>query len=103
MKWLPRDGFPATAYDAVVGIEGTNTSLCALYGWARRGQRVYFEAPHNWGKNITLLSSMSVEGMGPSVGRTASIRFGLALVMALAIGAPPAAAQEQTGDGSVVT
>ena len=64
---------------------------------------MYFEAPHNWGKNITLLSSMSVEGMGPSVGRTASIRFGLALVMALAIGAPPAAAQEQTGDGSVVT
>ncbi len=46
---------------------GTNTSLSVLYGWVRRGRRVYFEAPRNWGKNITLLSSMSVEGMGPSL------------------------------------
>lgn len=46
---------------------GTNTSLSVLYGWARRGRRAYFEAPRNWGKNITLLSSMSMEGMGPSL------------------------------------
>lgn len=46
---------------------GTNTSLSPLYGWARRGRRSYFEVPRNWGKNITLLSSMSVEGMGPSL------------------------------------
>ena len=46
---------------------GTNTSLSVLYGWSRRGQRAYFEAPRNWGKNITLLSSMSVEGMGASL------------------------------------
>lgn len=45
----------------------TNTSLSPIYGWSRRGSRVYFEAPRNWGANITLLSSMSMEGMGPSL------------------------------------
>ena len=46
---------------------GTNTSLSPLYGWTRRGRRAYFEAPRNWGANVTLLSSMSLEGMGPSL------------------------------------
>lgn len=45
----------------------TNTSLSPIYGWARRGHRVYFEAPRNWGANVTLLSSMSRSGMGPSM------------------------------------
>lgn len=45
----------------------TNTSLSPIYGWSRRGQRVCFEAPRNWGANVTLLSSMSLEGMGPSM------------------------------------
>jgi transposase len=45
----------------------TNTSLSPIYGWARRGHRAYFEAPRNWGANVTLLSSMSLEGMGPSL------------------------------------
>jgi transposase len=46
---------------------GANTSLSAIYGWARRGQRAYFRAPRNWGANVTLLSSMSRSGMGPSL------------------------------------
>ncbi len=45
----------------------TNTSVSPIYGWSRRGQRVRFEVPRNWGANVTLLSSMSLEGMGPSV------------------------------------
>ena len=45
----------------------TNTSLSPIYGWSRRGQRVRFEAPRNWGANVTLLSSMTLEGMGPSL------------------------------------
>ena len=45
----------------------TNTSLSPIYGWSGRGQRLYFEAPRNWGANVTLLSSMSLEGMGPSL------------------------------------
>jgi transposase len=46
---------------------GANTSLSPIYGWARRGQRAYFRAPRNWGANVTLLSSMSRSGMGPSL------------------------------------
>ena len=45
----------------------TNTSLSPIYGWAHRGHRAYFEAPRNWGANVTLLSSMSLEGMGFSL------------------------------------
>ncbi len=46
---------------------GTNTSLSPLYGWAKKGERAYCSLPRNRGKNTTLLSSMSVEGMGPSL------------------------------------
>ncbi len=46
----------------------TNTSLAHLYGWARKGERAPQKTPRNWGKNITLLSSMSKEqGMGASL------------------------------------
>ncbi len=57
----------------------TNTSLSPIYGWSRRGQRVRFEAPRNWGANISLLSSMTLlEGMGPSLaveGSTTKVVF----------------------------
>ena len=46
---------------------GANVSLLPLYAWSRRGLRARAKAPRNWGKNFTLLSSMSMEGMGPSV------------------------------------
>jgi transposase len=46
---------------------GSNTSLSPLYGWSRVGERLRAQAPKNWGKNVTLLSSMSMRGMGPSV------------------------------------
>ena len=46
---------------------GSNTSLSPLYGWSRVGERLRARAPKNWGKNVTLLCSMSMEGMGPSV------------------------------------
>jgi transposase len=45
----------------------TNTSLAPLYAWSRRGERVRYRAPRNWGTNVTLLSSMSPSGMGPSL------------------------------------
>jgi transposase len=46
----------------------TNTSLAPLYGWARRGERVPQKAPRNWGKNVTLLSSIGKKmGMGASL------------------------------------
>ncbi len=47
---------------------GANTSLSPIYAWSRRGQRAYFlRAPRNWGANLTLLSSMTRDGMGPSL------------------------------------
>src|SRR5688572_1291939 len=46
----------------------TNTSLAPLYAWSRRGERARYRAPRNWGTNVTLLSSMSLSGMGPSLG-----------------------------------
>jgi transposase len=46
---------------------GTNTSLSPLYAWSRRGERAWSSVPRNRGQNTTLLSSMSLEGMGPSM------------------------------------
>ena len=46
---------------------GANISLSPLYGWSRVGERLRAKAPRNWGKNVTLISSMSLAGMGPSV------------------------------------
>jgi transposase len=46
---------------------GANISLVPLYAWSRRGMRAPAKAPRNWGKNVTLLSSMSIKGMGPSL------------------------------------
>ena len=46
----------------------TNTSLAPFYGWARKGERAHQKAPRNWGKNITLISSIGKErGMGASL------------------------------------
>ena len=58
-----------TGPDRLVFVDecGANISLVPLYAWSRRGERVHAKAPRNWGKNVTLLSSMSTEGMGPSL------------------------------------
>jgi len=45
----------------------TNISLRSLYAWSRRGERAPCKAPRNWGKNVTLLSSITLSGMGPSI------------------------------------
>ena len=45
---------------------GTNTSLAPLYAWSRRGERALASVvPRNWGANVTLLASMTSQGMGP--------------------------------------
>jgi hypothetical protein len=66
---------------------GTNTSLAPLYAWSRRGERALFEVPRNWGANVTLLASMSAEGMGPCLaveGSTTKAVFETYLERALA-------------------
>jgi transposase len=46
---------------------GTHTSLAPLYAYAPIGQRAFFEIPSNRGKNTTLLTSLHMGGMGPSM------------------------------------
>ena len=46
---------------------GTNTSLSPLYAWAPTGERASCSVPRNRGPNTTLLSSMTLEGMGTSL------------------------------------
>ncbi len=46
---------------------GSNTSLHELYAYSPRGQRSYCSVARNRGKNTTLLSSMTLSGMGPSM------------------------------------
>jgi hypothetical protein len=50
--------------DRFVFVEecSSNTSLAPLYGLARKGERAHQKAPRNWGKNITLLSSIGKDG-----------------------------------------
>ncbi len=57
---------------------GTNTSLSSAYAWAPKGQRAHCSVPRNRGANTAVLSSMSMEGMGPSLtveGATTSVVF----------------------------
>jgi transposase len=70
----------ATEPERLVFVDemGTNTSLAPLYAWSRRGQRARFEVPRNLGANVTLLASMSAEGMGASLaveGSTTKVVF----------------------------
>jgi transposase len=46
---------------------GANTSLSSLRAWSKRGERAHCSVPRNRGPNTTLLTSMSAEGMGPSL------------------------------------
>jgi transposase len=72
-----RDEFLRVAWRSLVAKEihadrlvfvdemGTNISLVPVYAWSRRGERAFASVPRNWGKNVTLLASMSLGGMGP--------------------------------------
>jgi transposase len=59
----------------------TNVALTPRYARAPRGERARGKAPRNWGKNVTLLSSITLEeGMGPSMsieGSSDTDSFGL--------------------------
>jgi transposase len=72
-----RDEFLRAAWRLVVAGEvdaerlvfvdemGANVSLSPLYAWSRRGLRAHAKAPRNWGKNVTLLASITRRGLGP--------------------------------------
>ena len=44
---------------------GANVSLSPIYAYSRRGERTHAKAPRNWGKNVTLLASITAGGTGP--------------------------------------
>jgi transposase len=50
-----------------VDESSTNIALTPRYGRAPRGERARGKAPRNWGKNVTLISSIGLEGMGASM------------------------------------
>jgi transposase len=87
---LERDEFLRVAWKVIVPEQveaerlvfvdemGTNTSLSPLYAWAPKGERAHWSVPRNRGPNTTLLSSMTLEGMGSSLtveGATTSVIF----------------------------
>jgi hypothetical protein len=71
-----RDGFLRAAWRVMVAARveperlvfvdecGTHTSMAPLYGYAPKGERLRLSVPRGRGKNTTLLSSMTLEGMG---------------------------------------
>src|SRR5215210_3545256 len=63
-----------------VDESSTNIALTPRYARAPRGERAHAKAPRNWGKNVTLISSITAEGMGPSMsiqGSSDTESFGL--------------------------
>jgi transposase len=87
---LERDEFIRCAWKVMVAEQveakrlvfvdemGTNTSLSALYAWAPKGERALCSVPRNRGSNTTVLSSMTLEGMGSALtveGATTSAVF----------------------------
>jgi len=45
----------------------TNIALTRLYGRAPKGERAFGKVPRNWGKNVTLICSLSTEGVGAAM------------------------------------
>ncbi len=63
-----------------VDESSTNIALTPRYARAPKGERAKGSAPRNWGKNVTLISSITLEGMGPSMsieGSSDTESFGL--------------------------
>jgi transposase len=50
-----------------VDESSTNIALTPRYGRVPKGERARGSAPRNWGKNVTLISSIGLEGMGSSM------------------------------------
>ena len=60
----------------------TNVAMVPRYARAPKGERARGKAPRNWGKNVTLISSISPDGIGPSLsieGPSDTESFGLYL------------------------
>jgi transposase len=48
-------------------VRPRHTSMAPIHGYAPQGERLRLSVPRKRGKNTTLLSSMTLSGMGPSL------------------------------------
>ena len=58
----------------------TNVAMVPRYARAPKGERAFGKAPRNWDTNVTLISSITTKGMGPSMsiqGSSDTQSFGL--------------------------
>jgi transposase len=46
---------------------GTHIAMTPLYGYAPRGQRAIGKVPRNYGASMTLIASLSMQGMGEAL------------------------------------
>jgi transposase len=57
--------------ERLVFVDGSSTNIALAPRCGRapkaKGERAYGKAPRNWGKNATPISSITAEGMGPSM------------------------------------
>ena len=63
-----------------VDESSTNVAMVPRYARSPKGQRAFGKAPRNWGTNVTLISSITTKGMGPSMsiqGSSDTESFGL--------------------------
>jgi transposase len=54
-------------FSSTRAFAGTNTALSPNFAYSKRGERAYDSVPRNRGPNTTLLSSMTLHGMGASL------------------------------------
>lgn len=63
-----RETLTASVTDLVFLDEtGTNTAMTPRYGWAPSGRRATGAAPRNHGPNVTLVTTLSLAGLGPAM------------------------------------
>jgi transposase len=65
--WRRRYGGVDPRRFVFVDESSTNVRMVPIRARAPKGERAYGKAPKNWDKNVTLISSISLEGMGPSM------------------------------------
>jgi transposase len=51
----------------IVDETGTQINMTPLYAYAPRGERAVGKVPRNYGANLTLIASLSLEGMGEAM------------------------------------
>jgi len=69
-----------------VDESSTNVAMVARYARSPRGERAYAKAPRNWGRNVTLICSITLAGIGASMsieGSSDGESFGLYLKRSL--------------------